>query len=49
MKHVEGMKFVWQGEDQEIRKTGFKKSKVQEECVHYIMKRRQQQNREERV
>ena len=42
------MKFVCQREDQEIAKTGLKKWKVQEESVHFIMERRQQQNREER-
>ena len=36
------MKFVCEGEDQEITKTGSKKWKVREESVHFIMEARQQ-------
>ena len=48
MKQRKRMKFVCEREDQEITKTGSNKWKVQEESVHYIMERKQQQNREER-
>ena len=44
---VEEIKFVFCGEDKEITKTGLKNRKVQEKSVHFIMERRQQQNREE--
>ena len=50
MKQVELSKewHLFLEEDQEITKTGLKKWKVQEESVHFIIERKQQQNREER-